>query len=263
MGQQELFEDSAGKGQPDMSALKYFTGVYLSDNGSNLPPNWAGLFELSAKAFYAALHAQMSELPIKNEIARFVQKVCQAGNNISGEKFGSGKTAAGNFAADRIAAERAAFDRGDPDVFAVLKAAGRVQHEIHRITGLLRFSRGPDGTYTALCSPDFFILPALAGHFTLRFGESSWAIVDEKRGLCLCRKKNGRVTLAEIDSQSAEQPADAETGKETPGEKGKKDIWEDLWRLYHRSVNNEGKKNLRLQRQFMPERYHKYLPEMQ
>jgi hypothetical protein len=39
------------------------------------------------------------------------------------------------------------------------------------------------------------------------------------------------------------------------------DSWEDLWRLYHRSVSNESRKNLKLQRQFMPARYQKYLCE--
>ena len=47
-----------------------------------------------------------------------------------------------------------------------------------------------------------------------------------------------------------------------PAEKKTDDSWEDLWRLYHRSVNNEARKNLRLQRQFMPERYQKYLTEL-
>ena len=38
---------------------------------------------------------------------------------------------------------------------------------------------------------------------------------------------------------------------------------EDLWRLYHRSINNESRNNPGLQRQFMPSRYRKYLNEFE
>ena len=193
------------------------------------PPQLTKLFELSVNAFYAAVHARMSGLPIEGEISRFIEKVGKAG--------------------DRAQAERIACDRGDPDVVAVQRAAYKVVGEIHRMEGFLRFSPGPEGVYTARCSPDYFILPALAEHFTLRFGETPWAIIDEKRGLCLCRKPGGEPRLIPAPSVSA-------------AEEGSSDSWEDLWRLYHHSINNESRKNPSLQRQFMPERYQKYLSEL-
>ena len=194
--------------------------------GFKAPPELEKLFELSADAYYAAVHALMSELPITEEISRFIEKVGKA--------------------RDRATAASIASDRGDPDVLAVVKTAYKVQHEIHRLTGFLRFSPDPNGVYIARCSPDHFILPALAPHFFLRFGETPWAIIDEKRKLTIRRLKNGEVRL-EPESPEAENK--------------KGDAWEDLWRLYHHSVNNEARKNLQLQRQFMPERYRKYLPE--
>jgi probable DNA metabolism protein len=124
----------------------------------------------------------------------------------------------------------------------------RVLYEIHRITGFLRFSAGSDGVYIARCSPDFFILPALAEHFYLRFGEAAWAVIDEKRNLCLYREKGKAPRLVPSSSDSPEEQ--------------ESDYIEDLWRLYHRSINNEARKNLRLQRQFIPERYRKYLTEL-
>ena len=116
---------------------------------------------------------------------------------------------------------------------------------------LLRFSPNNEGMYIARCSPDHFILPALADHFYLRFGETSWAIIDEKREICLYREKGEPPKLISLSAFMSLSP-----NKEAP-----KDAWEDLWRLYFRSVNNAAKKNLHLQRQFMPERYHKYLTE--
>jgi probable DNA metabolism protein len=198
----------------------------------------SGIFELSVEAYYAALYAQMSCKPIKKEIAAFVEKVQRAKN--------------------RDEANLAATDRGDGNVLAVLNEAGKVAHEICRLTGLLRFSPESGGVYTARCAPDNFILPALAEHFTLRVGETPWAIIDEKRGLCL-RKTNGSeailISLSSYLSGTAEH-------FEKCSEKTGKDSWEDLWRLYHKSINNESRKNLRLQRQLMPERYQKYLTEL-
>ena len=253
----ELFAESGGKGLNTVAI-----DVYLSPANCDTPPDLAGLYELSVDAYYAAVHAEMSELPIKEEISRYVEKVCKAGGIIAGGKSANitaGSKAgskADNSADNRAAAGRAAFDRGDTDVLTVLKTAGKVQHEIHRITGFLRFSPGTDGVYTARCSPDYFILPALTEHFTLRFGETPWAIIDEKRKLCLCRKAGGRVMLTGAEEAGDALPSLTE-------EKERKDFWEGLWRLYHRSVNIENRKNPRLQRQFMPERYQKYLPEMQ
>ena len=120
--------------------------------------------------------------------------------------------------------------------------------EIHRLMGLLRFNPGPDGVYIARCCPDYFILPALAEHFTLRFGEVPWVIIDEKRNLCLCKDTGSRARIIELAPSFAEED--------------RKDPWEDLWRLYHKSINNEARNNRSLQNQFMPKRYQKYLSEL-
>ena len=210
----ELFEDLV-ETAPDISSIDI-----------------TSIFELSVDAYYAALYAQMSCKPIKKEIAAFVKKVSRANN--------------------RDEADRAGKDRGDSDVSAVLKEAGKVTHEIHRLTGMLRFSPESDGVYTARCAPDNFILPALAEHFTLRFGETPWAIIDEKRSLCL-RKTNGNEAVLVPYTPGLTATTIVKAGT---------DSWEDLWRLYHKSINNESRKNPRLQRQLMPERYQKYLTEL-
>ena len=224
MSQMELFEEYA----PEEASF----APYLPGEGG-APPGLSALYELSVDAYYAVIHATMSGLPIKKEICRFTEKVLKA--------------------RERDEAARVASDRGDSDVLIVLRAAYKVTVEIHRLTGLLRFSPDPGGAYIARCSPDYFILPALAEHFTLRFGKTSWAIIDEKRKISL-QSENGEP--ARLIALLPSDPPAATTGKETG------DSWEELWRLYHRSVNNETRKNPRLQRQLMPERYHKYLPEM-
>ena len=204
--------------------------------------------ELSINAFDAFVHAWMSELPIEAEIIRYGRRVLAA--------------------PDRQSAERAAVDRSDPDTLTVLNAALKVQHEIHRMLGLLRFFPDQEGislptvgeckeigyttppsaacTYLARCSPDHFVLPALGEHFTGRFGETAWAIIDEKRGLCLSRLPGKQAIIHAGNGFSAASG----------------DEWEDLWRHYHKTINNESRNNPQLQRQLMPKRYWKYLPEM-
>ena len=217
------------------------------------------LFELSVDAYYSVLYARMSGFPLEKEISRFIEKVCNTGEKASFTEE-TASIITGNSIADRTEANRIACNMTDSDVLAIQRAAHKVVVEIHRIKGFLRFNPDKNGVYTALCAPDFFILPALAEHFALRFGETPWAIIDEKRKLCLYRINVREAELIPLERYSS--ACTAETLNEQNQEHGKKDGWEDLWRLYHRSVNNESRKNPRLQRQFMPERYQKYLPEL-
>jgi probable DNA metabolism protein len=120
----------------------------------------------------------------------------------------------------------------------------RFNREFDRLRGLLRFAPEvcEDGVtrYVARCAPDYFVLPLLAEHFAARFGNTAWAIIDERRGMTA---KGG----------SAEKQANGETGNCN---------WEQLWRDYHRIISIEERKNPKLQKQFIPERYRKYLTEI-
>ena len=196
---------------------------------SGLPPQARCLYELSADSFCAIVRAWMSELPLTARIIRMGRRILAS--------------------AGRPEAGRISGDRGDPDVQAVHEAAYKVWHEYHRLMGLLRFSPDADGAYIARCSPDHLALPALGPHFYERFGETPWAVIDEKRRLCLLRAAARPPELFCI----SERPASA------PLANG--DAWEKLWRQYHATINNESRNNPALQRQFMPKRYWKYLPE--
>jgi probable DNA metabolism protein len=201
---------------------------------------------LSAGAFDSFLCAWMSELPIEGEIIRFARKVIFAARKAGAAVPGGLKSAEA-----RRAAEKAGTDRGDPDVLTVLGAAYRVRREEERMLGFLRFKAGPGGIHTARCAPDHFVLPRLGRHFTRRFGETPWLIIDEKRRLCLQGSGPGEARLLPLEALAAETASG-------PGA----DPWEDLWRAYHQAVNNPSRKNPALQRQFMPLRYRKYLPEL-
>jgi hypothetical protein len=230
----------AGDSQPVPAAdIAIVTGRYSSRglDLSSLPGAARRLFELSVNAFDAFIHAWMSELPIHAEMIRFGRRILAvadaAGRNVPADQ---------REAAERHAVERAAADRGEADTRTVLEAAYKVWHEINRLMGFLRFSPGENGRYTARCAPDHFVLPALCEHFTQRFGDTPWIIIDEKRRFCLQREK-----------MAYEPPQ---------GTQSENDDWENLWRHYHKTINNESRNNLGLQKRFMPKRYWKYLPEL-
>jgi probable DNA metabolism protein len=201
----------------------------------------------------------MSEYPIEGEIIRFGWRVLSAARDA-----GAGKPLGIFSAAARDVAGRISADLGDRGTETVLKAAYKVSRETHRLLGFLRFSRDKRGRYLARCAPDHFTLPNLASHFTRRFGPEAWAVIDEKRGLTLLRMPGKAPLILPAETRSLPDAPDfpPDAGLQQPDSLSPPDPWEKLWRNYHRSINNGDRKNPALQRQFMPVRYWKYLPEM-
>ena len=153
----------------------------------------------------------------------------------------------------------------------------RIQRETHRMMELLRFSPNKEGVFVARCAPKYDVLPLLKEYFTARFGETAWTIIDEKRRITLSRRIGEKAVISELppadESFFGEFLAESggENGVDTGGEECAadgtgnfvdRDEWEELWKHYHKTINNESRKNPGLQRQFMPKRYWKYLPEV-
>ena len=225
------------------------TGIDIS----LLQPEILCLYELSVDAFGAIVYAWMSELPVTGQIIRFGKKVLAAQNTATGNNGSNHREKIETMR--RKAAKNTATDRGDSDVQTVREAAYKVWHETNRLTGLLRFCPDEKGVYTAQCEPDHFILPALGPHFMERFGETPWAIIDNKRRLSLgCETGQGVSGGTLVLSTNAENTF--------PFEKGQGGEWENLWKHYHKTINNESRNNPDLQKRFMPTRYWKYLSEL-
>jgi hypothetical protein len=219
---------------------------------SLLKPEILSLFELSRDAFGAIVYAWMSELPVTGQVIRFGKKILASQNTVAVKPVQRGKFEV----AQRKAAHIAATDRGDPDAQTTREAAYKVWHEIHRLMGLLRFCPDENGVYTAQCEPDHFVLPALGPHFMERFGDTPWAIIDNKRRLGLCCE-TGRT-----DASGKTLVFSANAENRFPFEKGRTGEWENLWKHYHKTINNESRNNPDLQKRFMPTRYWKYLTEL-
>jgi len=131
-----------------------------------------------------------------------------------------------------------------PAVRTLHAKARRVNNEVHRLMGLLRFRRCPEG-YCAEIEPDHNLLPLLAPQFIPRMGRCRWAIHDAKRGLWAVFDDNRLYYTEAVPAFAVycDDPA------------------EDLWRTYYDTVAIEGRFNPACQKNFMPKRYWKHLVE--
>jgi len=225
--------------QIEKSDINFLTFYFSRKfNVSSLEGAARSIFEISSNAFDNIILAWISELPIEKEITAYGRGILAAAQDFN------------SLDDKRRAAEKAANNRTNADALTVLTTASRVMIEVHRMRGLLRFSVNEDGEFIARCEPDHFILPCLGEFFTARFGDTPWTIIDEKRWLALSRKSRGQAKINILEESPEGLPA------------AKRDEWEELWKHYHKIINNEDRNNPDLQRQLMPKRYWKHLPEM-
>jgi uracil-DNA glycosylase len=139
-------------------------------------------------------------------------------------------------------------DHGRPEVRAIVRCSRRVSGEIHKLTGLARFSPVA-GLYSAALEPDANIIAALLPHFARRFGDGDFALVDLRRQLALARRGGSYETA---------------TGEEVlalvPPLEGDGEVL--LWKRYFEATDNPARRNPELQRRLMPRRYWRFLPEL-
>ena len=135
----------------------------------------------------------------------------------------------------------------DERVWRVMEGRRKVLRERHRFLGILRFS-DLRGVLYAPFEPEADLLPLVGSHFARRLGGERWVIHDLGRGrAALNAQKEWRIadfTLPVGISLS-------------PDEK----FFRELWRRYFDSTAVSTRLNPRLQRQFLPKKYWKYLPE--
>ncbi len=137
----------------------------------------------------------------------------------------------------------------DPDVWEAMKVSRQVGHEVHKMTGLVRF-RPIQGVYYCGFSPDHDIVVFLAPHFADRLSDQDWILHDIGRSVAaVFGAERAAWTILPLDRAAPGDPGD--------------DPFIALWRTYHTSIAIQARVNPALQRQHMPKRYWKYLFEMQ
>lgn len=141
-------------------------------------------------------------------------------------------------------------DLGNPDVWAALRVRRRVEFEIHRMKGLVRFANAGNDIFYSAIEPDNDILWQLAHYFNDRLGDQRWVLHDVARGKAVLHKPNQQ-GLAVVPLERPDFDPMLEDKQ-----------FSSMWRTYFKSIAIKERTNPRLQRQHMPRRYWKHLTEM-
>ena len=108
-----------------------------------------------------------------------------------------------------------------------------------------------DGTLYAPLEPDHNILQLLAPHFAKRLSNQKWLIHDLKRQIAVSYDKRKTLT-GELRSNF--KMADFYAADEQK--------YQNLWRQFYDNIAIKERTKHKLRRQFMPQRYWKYLTEI-
>lgn len=132
-------------------------------------------------------------------------------------------------------------------VHALDAAVRHLENEAHLLKGFLRFSVFK-GALVAEIEPKNCVLPLLAGHFSERYPEEHFLIYDRSHGMALVyRPHEFRITAVE----SLQTPEPDEEEQE----------YRELWRLFYRTIEIEGRHNPKCRMSHMPKRYWKDMTE--
>ncbi|MDR1092642.1 MAG: TIGR03915 family putative DNA repair protein [Clostridiales bacterium] len=138
----------------------------------------------------------------------------------------------------------------DPRVIAFNGLLAKFNAECHRFLGFTRFRETASGVLYAPIAPDHDILEYVMPHFADRLNGRPFGIFDVNRKLLgLYDGKKYRV------GKTASDPEIELTQTEMN--------FQALWKRYYDGIAVEERKSERRRRAFMPERYWKFLPEIQ
>ena len=158
-----------------------------------------------------------------------------------------------------MAAKTIELNFADPDVLELSKIFRKVQREAERMRQFVRFQKTADNYFFAAIKPIYNVLPMVADHFEDRFADQQWVIYDIKRKFALHYNLHKTEMVYFEDLQ-----IDFKTGKLQQDVLAEDELYfQSGWRKYLHSISIKERKNLRLQRQFMPKRFWNYLTEKQ
>ncbi|MGP5493411.1 TIGR03915 family putative DNA repair protein [Psychrobacter celer] len=154
-------------------------------------------------------------------------------------------------------------DVGNLHVLELVQTVKSVGREKHRMEAFVRFEHTTDDIYFARVEPDFNVLPLIGEHFRQRYQDQHWAIYDITRGYGIYYDKSNSTatrpaalqTITELDNAVLRRPASIHSADERR--------YQQFWQGYFTNVNITERKNPRLHRQYLPQRYWKYLSEKQ
>lgn len=146
---------------------------------------------------------------------------------------------------------------GEGYVLRVRQMQRKVTREAHRMLMFIRFEQAKDGTYFAPIAPQYDVLKIIVSHFKDRFADQPWVIYDTARSYG-AHFDGKDVALITID----EPTFSAETGRLSAEVVAESEVeYQRLWQVFFKQIAIKERKNMKLQQNFMPKRFWKYLTE--
>ena len=142
----------------------------------------------------------------------------------------------------------------------VTRVARRVSGEAHRLKGLLRFRRMPDGSFYAPLAPDANVALLVGCHFQHRLSAECWLIHDVKRDLGVFWDRR-RLEVAEVTAGTPPARACEAGASPSASLHREEDLYQQLWQQYFEAIAIPDRCRPTLQRKCMPRRYWPYLVE--
>ncbi len=136
------------------------------------------------------------------------------------------------------------------DVHALDKALLYLKNEAHYHVEFLRFA-DCGGFLAGMITPNNLVLPLIVGHFCERLNTENFVIFDKNHGMGFVHQRgsNSRQEFFYADSVDLPEPQENEVK------------YQELWRLFYKTIAVEGRVNHQLRRGNMPMRYWKNMTE--
>lgn len=140
----------------------------------------------------------------------------------------------------------------NPFVLKVFELSRAVGNEAHHYLGFVRFKELHNGVLFSTIAPKNNIVTLISSHFCDRLPCENWMIHDEIRGITMVHQENCApvlVTGKELDLNQVSKVSDSELELQ------------ELWKAFCKSISIEGRKNLDLQQQNLPDRFRNHMVE--
>lgn len=149
---------------------------------------------------------------------------------------------------------------GDDDVLRIKEIAQKVGTDARKLIQFVRFQVTADGIYFAPVTPRYNVLSLIVPHFKSRYAGQSWIIYDTNRNIGVFYDMHSVTEVSFSQKDLLELKLGTLREEKLSEEEAQ---FQKMWREYFKSITIKERINLKLQRQHMPQRYWKYLTEMQ
>jgi probable DNA metabolism protein len=152
----------------------------------------------------------------------------------------------------RHTARNVIWNLQDPNVSRVFELSRETGNEAHRYIQFVRFCELDQGLLFSEIQAENQVLPLLGDHFADRFPNENFMIYDNGHNDCLIHRKSSAWFILR-DAQPSEQGKLRESSTEQE--------MAQLWRGFCSSIAIKERENRRLQQQFLPLKYRRWMTE--